>query len=315
MQIANRCVICDSTEFNTLPAQLAPFISYRIFPWRPVYTIGDVFDLVAKKKVYRLFRPLLYLLGLGTKYFPLMIAAIHCRKCGFLFSDLRPDSAELARIYSDYRGPSYVRDRKRFEPGYAQFNFKLGDAEEVALRVANLEEVLKKVKLPLDEIHVLLDYGGDEGQFIPDSMHGTRKIVYEVSDKPARAGVEKIAEIAKVPPIDFGMICHVLEHIPYPLDTLLELRSLIRPGGYVYIEVPLDVCAAIFGLTSIDGLERGDIGTGSVFFHEHINFFSPRSVGRLLQRAGFEVVFNEIAVLELRGVPTKIISAIGKRIG
>jgi SAM-dependent methyltransferase len=37
---------------------------------------------------------------------------------------------------------------------------------------------------------------------------------------------------------DAIFFCHVLEHLLYPMTTLLEIRRVLKPGGQIYIEGP-----------------------------------------------------------------------------
>jgi hypothetical protein len=303
MRIADRCVVCGSTQFVHHPAKLAAFIAHRVFPQRPVYSVGEVLARARPFRFFRFLMPLLRRLSFWRKPFPVLIGALHCLDCGLLFSDLRLDSQELGRIYYDYRGPDYVKDRDYFEPGYAHANPLLGDVEEIAVRNANLEGVLNKACVPTEQVTAVLDYGGDEGQFIPASLAMARRIVYEVSDKTPCAGVEKVSTLDGLPPVEFAMVCHVLEHVSEPAEILTRVKHAIRPGGYIYVEVPMEMV----GLDMPETLKPGIVG-----FHEHINFFCTRSVGRLLEESGFSVIFNETIGLSIHGNTAKVVSAIGR---
>jgi SAM-dependent methyltransferase len=69
---------------------------------------------------------------------------------------------------------------------------------------------------------------------------------------------------------------HVLEHLHEPLAALLKLRSLLRPGGTLLIEVP-NVYQP-YGL-----LEE------NFFQNVHLASYSPNTLPALLRRAGFDI--------------------------
>lgn len=69
---------------------------------------------------------------------------------------------------------------------------------------------------------------------------------------------------------------HVLEHVHEPLAALIKLRSLLKPGGSLLIEVP-NVYRP-YGL-----LEE------NFFQNVHLVSYSPNTLPALVRRAGFEV--------------------------
>ena len=75
-----------------------------------------------------------------------------------------------------------------------------------------------------------------------------------------------------------AIICrHVLEHLPNPMRVLRQAASMLEPGGALYIEVPC-----------IEWIAR--LGAFHDLFNEHCSLFSPRSLHRALQIAGFAQV-------------------------
>lgn len=71
---------------------------------------------------------------------------------------------------------------------------------------------------------LLLDYGGDCGQFIPKFLSLSEKFVFDLSDSKAVDGVTKLNSI-EGRKFDFIMCCHVLEHTNQPFEELSGLKN------------------------------------------------------------------------------------------
>jgi hypothetical protein len=82
---------------------------------------------------------------------------------------------------------------------------------------------------------------------------------------------------AKFGPPDVLLVRHVLEHTHHTGAALQWATQLVRPGGYVVVEVP-DATRA---------LDRLDYTT---VWEEHVVYFTPFTLRRSLSAAGFEVV-------------------------
>ena len=80
---------------------------------------------------------------------------------------------------------------------------------------------------------------------------------------------------------DLVTLNKVLEHVKDPVAMLVRSRAWLRPGGFVYIEVPDGEAA------SADGFHREE------FFVEHYHVFSPASVALMAARAGLSLTTIE----------------------
>src|SRR5260370_431129 len=83
---------------------------------------------------------------------------------------------------------------------------------------------------------------------------------------------------------DFLCCRHVLEHLPEPMNLLRQLRESMatKADAAVFFEVPN-------GLFTLDRLGIWDI------IHEHVSYFTPSSLVRAFQGAGFTVCCVESA--------------------
>jgi len=79
---------------------------------------------------------------------------------------------------------------------------------------------------------------------------------------------------------DLACLFHVADHLPDPQETLLSLRDTLNPGGHVLI-----VCHDVESWTA--KLLRDH---SPIFDVEHIYLFSQKTIGMLLQSAGFDPI-------------------------
>jgi SAM-dependent methyltransferase len=104
-----------------------------------------------------------------------------------------------------------------------------------------------------------------------------------------RLGVDVRAgflEDADLPAESFAAICmwHVLEHLPDPRGAVARVREALRPGGFLFLEVP--------NVASYWARRRGPR-----WFHldpaHHVAHYAPSSLGQLMGDAGLEPVLLE----------------------
>lgn len=254
MKLATSCPVCNARQFEKRLGFISPFIAHRVFD----YEIAAINY------------------GGGTFVPTHFTNALKCKECDFLFSQARYDDNEMARIYQDYRSEEYTRVRDIFEPGYAaDVAANIGThPQETRNRMAALRQFLQGYT-DTPPITSILDYGGDRGQNIPDFPSVKAKYVYEVSGAETIPGVTRVTNLARQAPVDLVMNANVLEHIPYPGTVVEEMKTLCHRNSLLFIDVPDD-------LTGRNPYPNQ--------FHEHINFFTPRSLRTLLRTHGFEVL-------------------------
>lgn len=88
--------------------------------------------------------------------------------CGHRFFRERYSNKELTQLYGGYREDAYLKARQRWEPWYsARLNGAGLDPQVIAGRQNQLRELLRQVGWRQGERRVVVDVGGDAGQFIP----------------------------------------------------------------------------------------------------------------------------------------------------
>lgn len=264
-----------------------------------------------------------------------------CPDCGTSFFSARYDDAELGALYGGYRGPDYVHARRRWEPWYRDSVNKAFEPGSPATenRVRFMEDSLHTA-CPGRDWSVVVDVGGDAGQFFPTSGVG-RRILIDPSNKPLPQGVERVASLGELRDRpDLALLAHLLEHLVDPVGLLREAHDVLADDGRVYVEVPWDLPrtrplhrSPNYGrwLTQLAGHRRSYVAADFVSGvarqyqvkalplpvvkqSEHINYFTPDSLVRALDIAGFETeLVRHDAKAAPAGLRLGLISAVAKK--
>jgi len=236
-----------------------PFVAKRIFNWEPV-TIDRSWGLetIPEGKLYPLCNSLI------------------CRVCGFLYLDMRFSDSEMEALYRGYRDESYVSERERFEPGYAARNLRIMAGRNY---INDIEQFLEPyLKFPI----TILDWGGDTGINTPFRSRCKSHSVFDIT---ARKMVKGAALIKKedIAGQNYNLfVCsNVLEHVPYPSQSLAEIVEHMGPESVLYIEVPFENIVKKHGHDALIYKKH---------WHEHINFFSKLSLMRLVNKVGLQLL-------------------------
>lgn len=81
--------------------------------------------------------------------------------------------------------------------------------------------------------------------------------------------------------VDVVVMLHVIEHVPDPLQSMQEIRRILKPGGHLVMETPR------YDSTMFRLLGRRE---RSVRHDGHIYFFELDTMKRLYEKAGYEEV-------------------------
>jgi 2-polyprenyl-3-methyl-5-hydroxy-6-metoxy-1,4-benzoquinol methylase len=82
---------------------------------------------------------------------------------------------------------------------------------------------------------------------------------------------------------DAILLMSILEHEHRPSRALGRVKDLLRPGGHAFIKVPNYACWNRAVLK--------DTWSGW-FFPQHLYYFTPKTLARVVEKAGLEVVRN-----------------------
>lgn len=197
---------------------------------------------------------------------------VQCAGCTLGYLAEWPE--DISGIYSesyftDKQMPEYIMDaRKKFE-------------------------YVKKHITPSTRI---LDYGCGLGDFIGICKENNHNIVgYDIAESVGSYVHKKYGVSVKTgrleanmyEPSSFDLITcfDVIEHIPDFIETLSYLFSWLAPGGRLILTTP--------NLESWDRKVFGKYWYGFTKLPQHILYFSPRTIQRALQKAGFPEAFTQ----------------------
>jgi len=215
------------------------------------------------------------------------LQAWECLDCKTIFLHPQPTQEELVDLYT----------REYFES-----DFRCGHAgsyfDSASLSTTADEGLLREIKKykPSGEF---LEVGCAGGRFLNAARNaGYRVSGVEVSEDAARFAYEEFGlevfrgEVleAHYPPDKFDVVFmgDVLEHLPDPLATLREINRIVKVGGLLVIECPMQTNTMFsrVGFAIYSMLGR----TATVHLPPyHLFEYRPTSMSFLLEKCGFSI--------------------------
>jgi SAM-dependent methyltransferase len=171
-------------------------------------------------------------------------------------------------------------------------------------QVESLRAILARAGAPLESLPAdaaVLDVGCARGHFLERLRRETGRSALsgiDLSPQMTEWGRDHFGldlrtahvEHADLEPGRFDLVTmwDVLEHLPFPRRTLERLLSLVRPGGWVVIEVPSEVTTFRMLATLAYRMSGGRLaGPARTLYHAaHLSYFTPGSLTALATRAG-----------------------------
>jgi SAM-dependent methyltransferase len=198
---------------------------------------------------------------------------VACKRCGFMYADDLPGQDVFDRYY---------RDLSKYESHDTEGDIVPWKAVIHRSIVADISE-----RLPDRNIRIL-DVGSSSGHLISlfkkagyrdaigfDPSPRCRELARELYDvEVINTSISQMAFGGER--FDLILMASVLEHLRDLERTMGELRALLRDGGAIWAEVP-------------DAGHFHDYASSPFqqFSLEHINFFTVKTLERLMQRVGF----------------------------
>lgn len=286
MEVLSHCPICFSKEIEKSSAVLMPFITNRIFGWVPLQ-ITDEMGLRSLKS--------------GTSY--QQCATCFCKKCKFIFCDIRFNEEENFKLYHNYRGATYNQQRQTFEADYKEIS---GYLEKP---IHYLDKVESYINSHVSERTKILDWGGDTGKNTPFGSSDIPLFIYDISERArekSHHGTQVLSSlVGQERTFDLITSLHVFEHLSNPREVLKKLMLYLTKGGYIYLEVPLEKIVDFEN-------PKSEAAKQKYHWHEHINFYSKQSIQALFLSANLKIIDVRCTDVSDNFRTFKIIQVIGK---
>lgn len=232
----------------------------------------------------------------------------HCENCHFSFYDKRLTSNEDAKLYNGYREKNYQMLREKYEPWYTEKINGLMNYDKKALQ--EQQRVIRKImkKFITKPIKLGLDFGGNRGNTFCKDFEIEKQYVYDISGVKTVPGVSGISSFEELKSYSFDFImCNMtLEHVADPLNFAKTLYGIGQVGTYYYLEVPSEnpFYSNKFSISkNIRLLANSNYNKLNLVkyylkmrkqpfcpMHEHVNFFTAKSMRTLLEKSGFKVL-------------------------
>ena len=141
----------------------------------------------------------------------------------------------------------------------------------------------------------LLDFGCGSGHLL-NALDAKNKIGLEINPHAVahaeKLGIKVFSDISEIPDefVDIVISNHALEHVPAPLESVQELRRVMKKNGKLSICVPID------DWRRAKTFDPQDI-------NNHLHTWTPQLLGNLFVEAGFKASNLDIAILRKSWFP------------
>ncbi len=203
----------------------------------------------------------------SARHFPI----VACKKCGLVLENPHDDERTLSKVYSSLQDRAYEDE----------YSNRLSLADQ---RLRQIHRLIRPSQL--------LDVGCATGIFAGAAQRSGWQVVgidpSQWAIERARANYPKVSSVqstlseAAFPEASFEVITlwDVLEHVSSPSQALSNLRPWLKPSGWLVLNLP-----------NIDSWPARIMGRKWVLFlREHLWYFSPATLRRLLAKTGFKLV-------------------------
>lgn len=212
---------------------------------------------------------------------------VQCMNCGLVYQNPRPSANEILAHYpleyELYSDPVAVNQRRGLRLWANEYGMRKRCRYVTRHKTAG----------------TLLDVGCAAGTFLLAMRNTARwtvrgvelnaEVAHQTRERYGLDVVSGTLEDAHFPSSEFDAITmwDVLEHVYDPAATLADIWRLLKPDGILVVRVP--------NLRSWDARLFGTAWAG-YDAPRHLYFFSPATLGALLEQSGFEVVGHDTAI-------------------
>jgi 2-polyprenyl-3-methyl-5-hydroxy-6-metoxy-1,4-benzoquinol methylase len=207
---------------------------------------------------------------------------VQCQNCHLVYVSPRPDPNELYALY----GESYFCNNDSGTVGYTNY---LNDESNIRTTFTRRLKRLERFA----QVGRVLDVGCATGFFLSQAqsrgwqVEGLDVSHFAVEYAKNHFGFDvqqgSLLEL-DYPPNSYDLITlwDVIEHVPDPKRYIERIAELLRPGGVFALATP--------DIDSLPARLTGKRWVGYKLSEEHVYYFSPRTLTRMLNDAGMDVI-------------------------
>lgn len=198
------------------------------------------------------------------------VELVRCESCGLFFSAMIPSEEELVSHYEEW----YSREITYNSPASHARREELLEELSEYRRSGGVLDIGCGTGLILDQAKARgWETAGVE--FTRDAIETVRSRGHDIRQAPLEeAGFEPGT-------FDVAIYTEVIEHINNPREEVEAIVKHLRRGGVLYVTTP-----------NFNALSRHVLGESwnVVTFPEHLTYYTPRTLCRLMEEAGLETV-------------------------
>lgn len=194
---------------------------------------------------------------------------VRCRQCNFVFAKKIPSQKVLFDLYS-----SYTRNDNISPITIKRYEQLLSDFEKFR------------------KTNNIIDVGAGNGHFAATARkYNWNSYATEFDEIAVRKCQEKgvIVHQGKISAnnyqknnFDIITSFEVIEHINNPIEEVLNMREILRPGGLVYVTTP--------NFNSISRFLLGNNWHDVITYPEHLSYYTPLTITKLFETNGFKKI-------------------------
>ena len=198
---------------------------------------------------------------------------VRCRKCDLVYANPRWDSFVVRESYSVVEDPTYVEER---EGRVLTFSRNLKPIEELVAANSHTRRLLDVGC----HIGVMVELAKERGW----DAWGVEPSTWAAEQARARGLHVLTGTLADVGLeanyFDVVTMWDVIEHLTDPAAEIRQMHRVLKPGGILAIHT-----------IDIESLFARLMGPRWPWLMEmHLYYFSPRTLGKMLEHAGFQVI-------------------------
>lgn len=200
---------------------------------------------------------------------------VRCRKCGLVYANPRWDSSVVRESYSVVEDPTYVEER---EGRVLTFGRNLKPFEELVGNGSRTRRLLDVGCHIGVMVELAKERGWDAWGVEPSTWAAEQaraRGLHVITGTLADAGLEENY-------FDVVTMWDVIEHLTDPAAELRQVHRVCKPGG-------------IFAIHTIDIESQFAKLMGRRWpwlMEMHLYYFSPRTLGKMLEQIGFQVIHS-----------------------